>query len=58
MAYWSAFISDVHFEVIPGTHLELQSSMGEITQIVRRALDDLPPGPPETEVAAALSAGR
>lgn len=58
MTYWSGFIPDVHFEVIPGTHLELQTSMGEIAQIIGRALDNRPPGPPETELAAEASAAR
>lgn len=46
MSYWSSIISDVHFEVIPGTHLELQSSMGEISNIIHRALNNQKPGEP------------
>ena len=39
MSYWSGFIPNVHFEVIPGTHLELQSSMRQIAAIIQLALD-------------------
>ena len=47
MSYWSGFIPDVHFEVIPGTHLELQNSMGEIAGIINKALAHQPPSPPD-----------
>ena len=38
ISYWSGFIPDARFEVIHGTHLELKSSMGEITDIIKAAL--------------------
>lgn len=57
MSYWSGFIPNVHFEVIPGTHLELQSSMGDISTIIKMALNNFQPGQAEpakkTEFAVA-----
>jgi amino acid adenylation domain-containing protein len=38
VGYWSALISPVRFEVIPGTHSELQTRMGEIAPIIKAAL--------------------
>jgi hypothetical protein len=47
MQYWSALTPDVHFEIIPGTHLELQGSIGEIANIVKKALLNHQPGQAE-----------
>ena len=39
-SYWNGFIPDARFEVVPGTHLELRSSMGEIAKIIKTALNE------------------
>jgi hypothetical protein len=41
------------FEVIAGSHLEVVSSMSEIARVIQKALQKLPPGPSETELAVA-----
>jgi amino acid adenylation domain-containing protein len=38
VSYWNGFISDARFEVVPGTHLELQGSMQEIVEVIKVAL--------------------
>ncbi len=38
VSYWSGFISSPRFEIVPGTHLELQGSMNEIAQVISTAL--------------------
>jgi amino acid adenylation domain-containing protein len=35
ISYWTEFIPGAHFEVVPGTHLELTGSMEEIAGIIR-----------------------
>ena len=37
-SYWSGFIPDARFEVVPGTHLELKHAMKEITAIIKAAV--------------------
>jgi thioesterase domain-containing protein len=53
VSYWSGFIPNVHFEVIPGTHLELQNTIGEIATIIKRALANYEPGHPAQPEPAA-----
>jgi thioesterase domain-containing protein len=38
VSYWSAFIPEAHFEIIPGTHAELKNNMGQIADIIKTAL--------------------
>jgi amino acid adenylation domain-containing protein len=51
--YWVGLIPDMDFEVIAGSHLEVVSSMSEIARVIQKALQKLPPGPSETELAVA-----
>jgi amino acid adenylation domain-containing protein len=39
-SYWNGFVPDSIFEVVPGTHLELKSSMKEIAAIIKTALNE------------------
>ncbi len=41
--YWSGFIPDAQFEVVPGTHLELQSRMDEIVDVIKIAMNHTAP---------------
>ena len=41
--YWSEFIPGAHYEVVPGTHLELTGNMDEIAGIIKKAIGQLPP---------------
>jgi thioesterase domain-containing protein len=38
ISYWSEYIPAAHFEVVPGTHLELTGNMDEIAEIIRNAI--------------------
>jgi amino acid adenylation domain-containing protein len=49
-SYWSEFIPDAHFQVVPGTHLELKIHMGEIVDIIKTALK-------HPDMSAGVSAG-
>lgn len=40
IAYWSGFIPNARYEIVPGTHLELQGSMGEIAAVIQEALQE------------------
>jgi thioesterase domain-containing protein len=36
--YWSHLIAQARFEIVPGTHLDFQSCMPEIAEVIRLAL--------------------
>ena len=38
ISYWNGFIFRSRYEIVPGTHLELRSSMGEIAGIIKTAM--------------------